>query len=97
MAGASTSLAAWVGLSFLVLIVMSNTGTGPFAWVATRVLGLQDFAGLATFLLGLPAFLLPLLLLGVLPWQTRWPLVAGMQAAVKPVSQARVRRRRRRP
>ena len=86
---------AWLGLGFLVLIVMSDTATGPFAWFATEVLGLRDFAGVATFLLGLPAFAAPLVLLAMLPWQTRWPLIAGMQAAVKPVPQARKRRRRR--
>ena len=81
-------VAAWTALSILVLIVMSETVTGPFAWIAIRVLGLRDFAGLATFLLGLPGFLSPLVLLAVLPWQARWPLIAGMQGAVKPVPQA---------
>ncbi len=85
----------WMALSFLVLIVMSDTKTGPFAWLATAVLGLQGFAGVMTFLLGLPAFLLPLVLLAVLPWQTRWPLLAGMQGVVKPVRQAKARKRRR--
>lgn len=88
-------VAGWVVLSILALIVMSETGTGPFARFATGVLGLRGLAGLATFLLGLPAFLAPLLLLAVIPWQTRWPLVAGMQAAVKPTPTARKRTRRR--
>ncbi len=88
-------VAGWAAMSVLVLIVMSETRTGPFARLATGFLGLRDFAGLATFLLGLPVVLSPLLLLALLPWQARWPLLAGMQAAVKsPPSPTRRRRRR---
>ena len=49
-------VAGWAAISVLVLIVMSETRTGPFARLATGFLGLRDFAGLATFLLGLHAF-----------------------------------------
>ena len=85
----------WLGLSFLTLLVMSDTRTGPFAWLAVNLFGLAGFAGLATFLLGLPVMLLPLAVLAVLPGQTRWPLLAGMQWVVKPVPRAKPRRRRR--
>ncbi len=88
-------VAGWVGFSVLASIVMADTRTGPAARFATGVLGLSDFAGLATFVLTLPVLLLPLLLLALSPWQTRWPLLAGMQAAVKP-SGAPARRRKRR-
>ena len=87
-------VAAWVVLSVLVLIVMSDTGTGPFAWIAIELCGLPDLAGIATFVLGLPAFSAPLVLLAVLPWHRRWPLLAGIQAAVKPAPQSRKRRHR---
>ena len=88
-------VAGWAAISVLVLIVMSETRTGPFARLATGFLGLRDFAGLATFLLGLPVFLSPLLLLALLPRQARWPLISGMHLAVKsPPSPARRRKRR---
>ncbi len=88
-------VAGWVGLSLVAAIIMADTRTGPAARFATGVLGLDGLAGVATFLLGLPVLLSPLLLLALLPWQARWPLVAGMQAAVKSPP-APVRRRRRR-
>ena len=88
-------VAGWLVASVLVLVVMNDTGTGPFVAFATGPLGLHDFAGLVTFLIGLPVLLSPLVLLAFLPWQTRWPLLAGMQAAVKPAPRAPKRRRRR--
>ncbi len=88
-------VAGWVGLSLVASIVMADTRTGPAAWLAAGVLGLDGFAGVATFLMALPVLLSPLLLLALLPWQVRWPLVAGMQAAVKsPPAPARHRKRR---
>lgn len=88
-------VAGWVGLSLVASIIMADTRTGPAAWFATGVLGLDGFAGVATFLMALPVLLSPLLLLALLPWQAGWPLVAGMQAAVKsPPAPARRRKRR---
>ena len=88
-------VAGWVGLSLMASVIMADTRTGPAARFATGVLGLQGLAGIATFLLALPALLSPLLLLALLPWQARWPLVAGMQAAVKsPPAPARRTKRR---
>ena len=88
-------VAGWVGLSLVASIVMADTRTGPAAWFATGVLGLDGLAGVATFLVALPVLLSPLLLLALLPWQARWPSVAGMQAAVKsPPAPARRRKRR---
>ena len=79
-------VAGWVVLSLVTSAILGETRTGPAARFATSVLGLRDFSGPATFLLTLPVLLVPLLLLASLPWQARWPLVAGMQAAVKPPS-----------
>ena len=87
-----TAVAGWAGFSLVTLIVMADTQTGPFAAFATGILGLRDFVGVTTFLVGLPAFMAPLIVLAVLPRQPRWPLLAGMQDAVKPVPHARRRR-----
>ena len=90
-----TIVAGWVVLSLVASIVMADTRTGPAAWFAMAVLGWNGLAGVVTFLVTLPLLLLPLLLLALLPWQTRWPLIAGMQAAVKmPPTPARRRNRR---
>ena len=88
-------VAGWVVLSLVTSVILGDTRIGPAARFATSVLGLRDFSGPATFLLTLPVLLVPLLLLALLPWQTRWPLVAGMQAAVKSPSVSTRRRKRR--
>ena len=88
-------VAGWVGLSLVASIIMADTRTGPAARFATGVLGIDGLAGVATFLVALPVLLSPLLLLALLPWQARWPLIAGMQAAVKsPPAPTRRKKRR---
>jgi hypothetical protein len=88
-------VAGWVVLGSLALILMADTGTGLFAQLAVHLFGPNGWAGLETFLLGLPVLAAPLLLLAWLPWQTRFPLLASMQAAVKPPAKAPARRRKR--
>lgn len=77
-------VAGWIAIGILALILMADTGTGPFAWLAFRLFGPDEWAGLETFVLGLPVLAAPLLLLAWLPWQTRFPLLASMQGVVKP-------------
>jgi hypothetical protein len=45
--------------------------------------------------LGLPVIAAPWVLLALLPWQTRLPLVSSMQAVVKPPAKARAPQRKR--
>ena len=85
----------WLLLSFLALLMMADTGTGPFARLAMDMFGPNEWSGLETFVLGLPLIAAPLVLLALLPWQTRFPLVSSMQAIVKPPAKAHTRRRKR--
>lgn len=85
----------WVVVGFLALIMMAETRTGPFARIAVGVFGPNEWVGLETFVFGVPVFAAPPVLLALLPWQTRFPLLASMQAAVKPPAKARARRRKR--
>ena len=84
----------WFILGFLAIVMMADTGAGPIPRLMTGVFGPNDFLGLESFLLGLLVLVSPLLLLALLPRQTRFPLLASMQASVKP-PQARTRRRTR--
>ena len=87
-------VAGWIGFSVLTLIVMADTGTGPFARMAAALFGPNEFIGLETFVLGVPAVVGPVVALALLRWQTRLPLIKGMQKAVKPPPKPRVRRKR---
>ena len=84
----------WFILGFLALVMMADTGAGPIARIVLGVFGQNDWLGLEIFVLGLLVLAAPLVLLALLPSQTRFPLLASMQAAVKP-PQARNRRRKR--
>jgi hypothetical protein len=83
----------WIVVGILVLILMADTRTDPFAQFAVRLFGPNGWAGLETFVLGLPVLAAPLLLLAWL--QTRFPLLASMQATAKPPAKAPARRRKR--
>lgn len=85
----------WIGLSVLSLIVMADTGTGPFAWIAAGLFGPNMFLGFETFVLGAAVFAAPLVVLAWLPWQTRFPLLYSMQNVIKPPPKPRARRRKR--
>ena len=84
----------WFILGFLATVMMADTGAGPFPRLLTGVFGPSDWLGPETFVLGLLVLAAPLMLLALLPWQTRFPLLASMQKAVKP-PRVRTRRRRR--
>ena len=87
-------MASWLALSVLTLIVVSEIRTGPFARIAIGVLGLRDYAGLATLLPGSPAFLLPLAVPALLLWQEGRTLIAGIQGAMRSLPTAARRRGR---
>lgn len=84
----------WFILGFLATIMMADTGAGPIPRLMTAVFGPNDLLGLETFVLGLLVLVAPLLLLAVLPRQTRVPLLASMQDAVKPPRASNRRRKR---
>ena len=83
----------WFILGFLALAMMADTGAGPIPWLVASVAGRTDWLGLETFVLGLLVLPLPLVLLALLPSQTRFSLLASMQQAVKP-ARSRIRRRK---
>ena len=88
----------WFILGFLAIVVMADTGAGPLPRIVAGVFGPTDFLGLATFVLGLLVLAAPLVLLALLPRQTRFPLLANLQDAVKPPragSRPRTRSRKR--
>ncbi|RYH95536.1 MAG: hypothetical protein EON48_18940 [Acetobacteraceae bacterium] len=89
-------VAGWVVLGVLMLIMMADTRSGPLAWFALDLFGPSALVGLVIFVLGMPVIAAPLVLLAWIPWQTRFPLIAGIQAAVKPPSKPAARRRNRR-
>ena len=84
----------WFILGFVAIVMMADTGAGPIPRLVTGVFGPSDWLGLETFVLGLLVLAAPLVLLALLPWQTRFPLLASMQGAVKPPP-ARTRGRKR--
>ena len=84
----------WFVVGFLAIVMMADTGAGPIPWIAAGVLGRGAWLGLATFVLGLLVLAAPLVVLALLPWLTRFPLLASIQAAVKP-ARARPRGRKR--
>ena len=84
----------WFILGFLAIVMMADTGAGPIPRLVTGVFGPSDWLGLETFVLGLLVLAAPLVVLALLPWQTRFPLLASMQKAVKP-PRARTRGRKR--
>ena len=86
----------WFILGFLAIVMMADTGAGPIPRLVTSVFGPSDWLGLEVFVLGLLVLSAPLVLLALLPWQTRFPLLASMQEAVKP-PRASTRGRKRRP
>ncbi|MGI4799100.1 MAG: hypothetical protein ACRYHQ_36130 [Janthinobacterium lividum] len=88
-------VAGWVLGGILLLMMMAETGSSPLARTALALLGPNALVGLATFILGLPVVAAPLVLLAWLPMQTRIPLLASLQAVVKPTAKARSRRRKR--
>lgn len=89
-------VAGWVVLGVLMLIMMADTRSGPLAWLALDLFGPNAPVGLEIFVLGMPVIAAPLVLLAWIPWQTRFPLIAGIQAAVKRPTKVAARRRNRR-
>ena len=87
----------WFILGFLAIVMMADTGAGPIPRLVASVFGPSDWLGLATFILGLPLLAAPLVLLALLPWQTRFPLLASIQGAVKPAPARTRTRGRKRP
>ena len=88
----------WFILGFLAIVMMADTGAGPIPRLIKAVVGPSDWLALETFVLGLPLLAAPLVLLALLPWQTRFPLLASLQNAVKPArnrTRARTRGRKR--
>ncbi len=88
----------WFILGFLAIVMMADTGAGPIPRLMKAVVGPSDWLALETFVLGLPLLAAPLVLLALLPWQTRFPLLASLQKAVKPAhnrTRARTRGRKR--
>lgn len=88
-------VAGWFVLAAMALLMMADTRSGPFARAALGLFGPNALIGLETFVLGLSVLVAPLVLLALLPWQTRFPLLASMQAVVKPAEKASARRRKR--
>ena len=84
----------WFILGLPAIVMMMDTGAGPIPWIVTGVLGAGGWLGFETFVVGLLVLAAPLVLLAVLPWHTRFPLLASIQGAVKPAP-ARTRRRKR--
>lgn len=77
------SIAAyWIVGSAVILVILSDTRRGPFAWAAAQLPGGDTWFN--SFALGLLVLGAPLLLLALLPRQARWPLVAGVQDVVRP-------------
>ena len=91
LARGRSAAAVWLVGGFVVVVILADTRLGPPAWAASVLPGGPTW--LATFALGLAMVATPLLLLAVLPRQSRWPVLAGAQDVVK--SPAAPRRRRR--
>lgn len=87
-------VAGWLACGVLGLLMMADTVSGSVAGIALRLFGPTALIGPETFVLGLPLVAAPLVLLAWLPRHTRFPLLAGIQSAVKPETKP-VRRRRR--
>ena len=84
----------WFILGFVAVVMMADTGAGPIPWIVAGLLGTSDWLGLETLVFGLLVLAAPLVLLALLPWHTRFPLLASMQGAVKP-ARTRTRGRKR--
>ncbi len=87
----------WLILGFVATVMMVDTGAGPIPRFVSGVFGRHNWLGLATFVLGLLVLAAPLVALALLPWQTRFPLLASIQGAVKPPSARTRTRGRKRP
>ncbi len=88
-------VAGWFCCGVLAAIVMADTRSGPFAWLAVSLFGGDSLIWLETFVFGLLATVAPLVLLAWLPLQTGPTLLGSMQAVVKPSRRPQERRRTR--
>ena len=84
----------WFILGVLATVMMVDTGAGPIPRLMKAVFGPSDWLGLETLVLGFLVLPAPLVFLALLPWQTLFPLLASMQAAVKPPRTSARRRKR---
>lgn len=82
-------MVAWLFGGVLVLIVLTDTQLGPFAWAAAWLTG--SGRRMLNCVLGFAALMAPPIVLASMPRQPRWPVFCGMQDVVKPVPHARRR------
>lgn len=82
-------MVSWIFGGLIVLIVLTDTQLGPFAWAAARLLGPNS--RMLSLVLGFAALMAPPIVLALVPRQPRWPVLCGMQDVVKPVGHARCR------